>query len=475
MTANIQNGNGASPEEAGPHGLVELQTGTATQKARKFSVFDSHHAPDPELLADCVHCGFCLTTCPTYLLWGEEMDSPRGRIQLMKMASSGDIGMTDTFTTHIDRCLGCMACVTACPSGVQYDKLIEATRPQIERNHPRTLWDRLFRTMIFSIFPYPTRLRLMTPFLWLYQKSGTKRLIETPTAKRLIPARLLGMEAILPPIRLSSLLSRPKAFNRAKETKRRRVGLLIGCIQRVFFDDVNAATIRVLTAEGCDVVIPPTQGCCGALSIHSGREAEGLNYARKLIDTFEAYGLDTIVVNVAGCGSSLKEYGHLLRDDPEYAERAKAFSASARDITELLAELTPVAPRHPIPLRVAYHDACHLAHAQGVRSQPREVLRAIPGIELTDIPEAEVCCGSAGTYNLLEPATANQLGERKARNILSMNPELIATANPGCLLQIQASLQRLGTPTPALHPVQLVDASIRGVLPPEVVRKEVQS
>ena len=470
---SMHNGNNGSPEDAGPHGLVELQTRITTKKG--LSAFDSHHAPDPELLADCVHCGFCLSTCPTYLLWGEEMDSPRGRIQLMKMASTGDIGMTDTFTTHIDRCLGCMACVTACPSGVQYDKLIEATRPQIERNHPRSLWDRLFRTLIFSLFPYPTRLRLMTPFLWLYQKSGAKRLLETPTAKRLIPARLLGMESILPPIRLRSLLSRPKAFNRAQNTKRRRVGLLIGCIQRVFFDDVNAATIRVLTAEGCDVVIPPTQGCCGALSIHSGREAEGLDYARGLIDTFEAYGLDTIVVNVAGCGSSLKEYGHLLRDDPEYAERAKAFSASVRDITELLAELTPIAPRHPIPLRVAYHDACHLAHAQGIRSQPREVLRSIPGIELTDIPEAEVCCGSAGTYNLLEPKTANELGERKARNVLSVNPEMIATANPGCLLQIQASLRRLGTPIPSLHPVQLVDASIRGTMPPGFVRKEVRT
>ena len=470
---SMHNGNNSSPEEAGPHGLIELQTRITTKKG--ISAFDSHHAPDPELLADCVHCGFCLSTCPTYLLWGEEMDSPRGRIQLMKMASTGDIGMTDTFTAHIDRCLGCMACVTACPSGVQYDKLIEATRPQIERNHPRSLWDRLFRTLIFSLFPYPTRLRLMTPFLWMYQKSGAKRFIETPAAKRLIPARLLGMEAILPPIRLRSLLSRPKAFNRAQSTKRRRVGLLIGCIQRVFFDDVNAATIRVLTAEGCDVIIPPTQGCCGALSIHSGREAEGLDYARSLIDTFEAYGLDTIVVNVAGCGSSLKEYGHLLRDDPEYAERAKAFSASVRDITELLAELTAVAPRHPIPLRVAYHDACHLAHAQGIRSQPREVLRAIPGIELTDIPEAEVCCGSAGTYNLLEPETANELGERKARNVLSVNPEMIATANPGCLLQIQASLRRLGTPIPSLHPVQLVDASIRGIMPPGFVRKEVRT
>jgi len=463
---NRHNDNDAPLEEAGPHGLTELRTVLPIKQG--FSAFDMHHAPDPELLADCVHCGFCLSTCPTYLLWGEEMDSPRGRIHLMKMASEGEIGITDTFSTHMDRCLGCMACVTACPSGVQYDKLIEATRPQVERNHPRGLWDRLFRTMIFSLFPYPNRLRLMTPLLWLYQKSGAKRLLETPTAKRLIPARLLGMEAILPTIRLNSLLSRPKAFNRAKSTKRRRVGLLIGCIQRVFFDDVNAATIRVLTAEGCDVVIPPTQGCCGALSIHSGREVEGLNYARGLIDTFEVYALDTIVVNVAGCGSSLKEYGHLLRDDPEYAERAKAFSASVRDITELLAELTPVAPRHPINLRVAYHDACHLAHAQGVRRQPRDVLRAIPGIELTDIPEADVCCGSAGTYNLLEPATANQLGERKAQNILSMKPDMIATANPGCLLQITAALQRLDQPLPALHPVQLVDASIRGVLPPGV-------
>ncbi len=463
------------PEESGPHGLIELDTITSTKREPRFVAFDAYHAPDPELLADCVHCGFCLPTCPTYLLWGEEMDSPRGRIHLMKMASEGEIPMAETFTKHIDRCLGCMACVTACPSGVQYDKLIEATRPQIERNYNRTLGDRLFRSLIFSLFPYPARLRLLTPLLWLYQKSGAKGLLETPLARRLIPARLLGMEAILPSIRLTSLLARPRTFNRAKQTKRRRVGLLTGCIQRVFFDDVNAATIRVLTAEGCDVVIPPTQGCCGALSIHSGREAEGLGYARKLIDTFEAWGVDTVVVNVAGCGSSLKEYGHLLRDDPEYAERAKAFSASVRDISELLAELTPVAPRHAINLRVAYHDACHLAHAQGVRRQPREVLRTIPGIELTDIPEAEICCGSAGTYNLLEPETANQLGERKARNILSMQPDMIATANPGCLLQIKASLNRLGTPIPSLHPVQLVDASIRGVTPPGLARKEMRT
>jgi glycolate oxidase iron-sulfur subunit len=235
-------------------------------------------------------------------------------------------------------------------------------------------------------------------------------------------------------------------------------------VQRVFFDPVNAATIRVLTAEGFDVVIPD-QGCCGALNFHAGREAGGLDRARRMIDSFDTAQVETIVVNAAGCGSTLKDYGYLLRDDPEYAERAKAFSARVRDISEFLAEVEPVAPRQPVPLRVAYHDACHLGHAQNVRRQPREVLRALPGLDLLDIPEAEICCGSAGIYNLVEPGPAEELGERKARNILDTQPEMIATANPGCLLQINASLARLGETIPTVHPVELVDASIRGVLP----------
>ncbi|MBE3558238.1 MAG: glycolate oxidase subunit GlcF [Ktedonobacteraceae bacterium] len=432
---------------------------------RKGSGFDAHHPPDPEIIDDCVHCGFCLTTCPTYLLWGEEADSPRGRIQLMKMANQGEITVNQTFTTHIDRCLGCMACVTACPSGVQYNKLIEATRPQIERHYSRPFADRIFRNLLFSFFPYPRRLKMLLPPLWLYQKTGMRRLLTNASIRRFIPQRLLSMEAILPEVRASALFSQLPQFTRARSGRRRRVGLLTGCIQRVFFDRVNAATLRVLVAEGCDVVIPPAQGCCGALSMHAGREEEGLALARRLIDTFEAWGVDTIVVNAAGCGSHLKELGYHLRDDPAYAERAKAFSASVRDIMELLAELEPAAERHAIPLRVAYHDACHLAHAQGIREQPRAVLRTIPDLELVDLPESEICCGSAGTYNLLEPEAANQLGERKARNILSVQPELIATANPGCLLQIQASLQRLGASIPALHPIELVDAAIRGVKP----------
>ncbi|MGH2514592.1 MAG: (Fe-S)-binding protein, partial [Ktedonobacterales bacterium] len=236
----------------------------------------------------------------------------------------------------------------------------------------------------------------------------------------------------------------------------------------VFFDPVNAATVRVLAAEGCDVIAPPAQGCCGALHIHGGREADGLALARRLIDTFERAGVDTIAVNAAGCGSNLKEYGHLLRDDPAYAERARAFSAKVRDISEVLAELEPVAPRHPLPLRVAYHDACHLSHAQGIRKQPRAVLRGIPGIELVDIPEGEICCGSAGVYNLTEPEPASQLGDRKARNVLCTHPDVLVAANPGCLLQITSALARQGAAIPTLHPVELVDASIRGVNPPGV-------
>jgi glycolate oxidase iron-sulfur subunit len=242
--------------------------------------------------------------------------------------------------------------------------------------------------------------------------------------------------------------------------------MVLGCVQRVFFEEVNAATVRVLTAEGCDVIVPQAQGCCGALSLHAGREDEGLAFARRLIDAFERAEVDTIIINVAGCGSTLKEYGYLLRDDADYAERAQAFSSRVQDVHEFLAELEPVAPRHPIGARVAYHDACHLAHGQGVRKQPRALLRGIPGLEVVDIPEGEICCGSAGVYNLLEPTAAGELGERKARNILSTHCDALVAANPGCLLQISASLKAQGRSLPMLHPVELVDASIRGVVPP---------
>ncbi|HEY6737916.1 MAG TPA: glycolate oxidase subunit GlcF [Actinopolymorphaceae bacterium] len=417
--------------------------------------FDAHHPPAEDLISDCVHCGFCLPTCPTYALWGEEMDSPRGRIYLMDLVHEGAASFDDTLVGHFDSCLGCMACVTACPSGVQYDKLLEAMRPQIERNYQRTWKDRLFRRAIFALFPYPWRLRIAALGGILYQRTGLRRLV----GKRL-KGRLAAAESLLPPVRLRDVLARTPARVPAQGPVRRKVALLSGCVQRVFFAPVNAATTRVLAAEGCDVYIPRGQGCCGALSEHVGREDEALARARRTIATFEAYDVDDIVVNVAGCGSTLKEYGHLLRDDPEWAERAQRFSAKVRDVTQVLADLPPRATRHPIEARVAYHDACHLGHAQRVRNEPRAILRAIPGVELTDIPEAELCCGSAGVFNLLEPETADELGRRKAANVSAVDPDIVATANPGCLLQIR---RYLDGEVPLVHPVELVDASIRGV------------
>lgn len=441
-------------DDSGP-----VTAGMHVDEAPDGGVFDLLHPPRADLIDDCVHCGFCLPTCPTYLLEGNETNSPRGRIYLMKLGREGQVGMDAAFVRNFDACLGCMACVTACPSGVKYDQLIEAVRPQIERNWERTRADRAFRTMIFSLFPYPGRLRPAALLGTLYQHTGLRQLLWRAGVLDRLPARLRAMEALLPDLSMRSVVARQPAFTPAQGTARHRVGLLSGCVQRVFFGDVNAAATRVLAAEGCDVVAPKDQQCCGALSGHAGREAEAAGRARRLIDVFERAGVDSIVANVAGCGSSMKEYGNLLRDDPAYAERAVAFSAKVRDITELLAELGPVAPRHPIPARVAYHDACHLAHAQGIRAQPRQVLRTIPQLSVMDIPEAEICCGSAGIYNLVQPEPAETLGRRKVEQIATTAPDAVVTANAGCLLQIR---RYLAAGTPLFHPIQLLDASIQG-------------
>jgi glycolate oxidase iron-sulfur subunit len=420
------------------------------------SAFDDHRPPRLDLINDCVHCGFCLPTCPTYVLWGEEADSPRGRIYLMETGLAGE-PMTDSMVQHFDRCLGCMACVTACPSGVRYDRLIEDTRAQVERRHPRTRAERLLRGAIFRLFPYPRRLRLLRGPLRAYQASGVRRLLgpllaRTPT--------LATLESLAPRLRRPERL--PERVP-AVGPRRAVVGMLTGCVQRAFFPDVNAATARVLAAEGCDVVLPRAQGCCGALSVHTGREAEAQRFARSLIDAFEDAGVDYLVVNAAGCGSSLKEYGDLLRDDPSYAERAAALAAKVRDVSEVLVELGPVAPRHPLPLSVAYHDACHLAHAQGVRAQPRRLLADIPGLSLREIASAEICCGSAGVWNVLNPEPARELGDRKARDVLATGADLLVTANPGCLMQVAAAVHRAGGVIGLAHTVQVLDASIRAL------------
>ncbi|WP_225914546.1 glycolate oxidase subunit GlcF [Nocardioides jiangsuensis] len=424
-----------------------------------MGAFDDHNPPDAALVGDCVHCGFCLPTCPTYVLWGEEMDSPRGRIYLMKEGLEGE-PMSDSMVQHWDACLGCMACVTACPSGVQYDKLIESTRAQVERRHERDGKDKALRGLIFSIFPHPKRLRLLRGPLRGYQKLGLDRLVRrTGLLERMAP-QLAAMEGLAP------RLGRPEPLPpriEATGTRRAVVGLLTGCVQGAFFPGVNSATARVLRAEGCEIVVPPSQGCCGALSVHNGREAEAQKYARSVIDAFDDADVEYIVVNAAGCGSTMKEYADLLADDARYAERAKAFAEKVRDVSEILAELGPVAPRHPLPMSVAYHDACHLAHAQGVRSQPRQLLTGIPGLELREIAEGELCCGSAGIYNILNPEPARELGDRKAANIVATGAEVLVTANPGCLMQVTSAIERSGHPMGMAHTIEVLDASIRGL------------
>jgi glycolate oxidase iron-sulfur subunit len=413
-----------------------------------------------DLLSDCVHCGFCLPACPTYASWGDEMDSPRGRIDLMKGIHDGALRLDATVVEHFDACLGCLACVPACPSGVRYDLLIESTRAQIETTYRRTFADALFRNLIFALFPYPERMRLATLPLGLYVRSGLQRLVRASRVLRFLPQRLAQLDALSPAIPKEVRLT---GLHPARTpTTRMRVALIEGCVQRVFFSNVNAATIRVLTAEGCDVVVPEKQGCCGALSLHGGRAAEAKRFAAELIAAFEREPVDAIIINAAGCGSTLKQYGEFFGPDDPLHARAEAFTRKIRDINEFLAELPPLAVRHPIERRVAYHDACHLSNGQGIRSQPRALLKAIPGLTLCEIPSGDQCCGSAGTYNLFEPSSAIEIGERKVDNVLSIAPDILASANPGCTLQIQSLLQKRNVSLRAAHPIELLDASIAG-------------
>jgi glycolate oxidase iron-sulfur subunit len=409
------------------------------------------------LIDDCVHCGFCLPTCPTYVLWGEEMDSPRGRIHLMQQHVDG-APLSGPMVEHFDRCLGCMACVTSCPSGVQYDRLIEVTRAQVEEEHPRTRGERALRKAIFSVFPYPRRLRALRGPLRAYQRSGLERLIRrSGLIDRLSPS-IAAMERLAPPLgRREHIPVRTPA----RGPRRATVAMLTGCVQREFFPQVNAATARVLAMEGCDVIAPKTQGCCGALSLHSGRAEEAKAFARQTIATFES--ADAIVVNAAGCGSAMKDYEALFADDQAWADRAAALTGKTRDLAEFLSELGPRADRHPLSITIAYHDACHLAHAQGIRAQPRVLLAGIPGLELREIADPEICCGSAGVYNLLQPEAAQELGGRKAAGVRATGAELLVAANPGCSLQIATALRRVGEDIRVAHTAEVLDASLRGV------------
>ena len=404
------------------------------------TAWDDTRPPELDLIKDCVHCGFCLPTCPSYAVFEEEMDSPRGRIVLMRIGHEEGSEVSAEMTTHLDRCLGCMACVTACPSGVQYDRLIERARPQVERHGPRSRRERLLRKGIFALFTHPGRLRAAVPFMALQQRLPVK----------------VPFGELAPRVPVRAALRRLPEVTPAAGERRGRVALMQGCVQRVFFNDVNAATVRVLADEGWEVHAPRQPRCCGALQLHTGVEDEARELARRTIDAYD--GFDRVVVNVAGCGSAMKEYGYLFEGDT----RAEAFSAKVLDVHELLASEEPRATRHPVPLKVAYHDACHLAHAQGVREQPRALLRGIPDLELLEPADWELCCGSAGIYNLVQPEPAAELGRRKAANLAATGAEAIAAANPGCAIQIAAHMEQ---PVPIHHPMTLLDHSIRGSRP----------
>lgn len=428
--------------------------------------FDDHHAPDPSLLSDCVHCGFCLPACPTYALWGEEMDSPRGRILLMDLARSGERPMGPEMVSHWDSCLGCLACVPACPSGVAYDRLLEQTRQQVDRRYPRPLRERLWREALFSVLPHPTRMRLLSSLLWAAERVGVRDLGERALDRA--PAEIRAALRLAPAIGLRSSWAPMPAPRRPAHGRpaRLRVAILAGCVQRVMEAPTNQATAEVLAAYGAEVRVPSGQGCCGALELHAGREQSALRRARRFVASFEDPAVDRIAINAAGCGAMLRDLGRLLEDDPDWAARAARVAAKVRDVSEVLDELGPPDGLHRLPVRVAYHDACHLAHAQGVRDAPRRVLAAVPGLELLEVPEGDLCCGSAGTYNLTQPVAAHELGLRKATNLRAVAPDCVAAGNPGCLLQIRAALAEQGSSLPALHPVELLRASVRGTGPP---------
>ncbi|MDE2181239.1 MAG: 4Fe-4S dicluster domain-containing protein [candidate division NC10 bacterium] len=425
-------------------------------------VFDQLDPPDPELYLDCIHCGFCLPTCPTYLVLGNEMDSPRGRLYLIRTASEGKIGFSDSFAKHIDLCLLCRACETACPSGVKFGFLMEAARGQVERRYQYPTVERWFRDVLLHTFTDLGRLRTLTSLLRLYQRSGLQRLIRASGFLSRL-GRLGRMEALLPDIITPYQHGELAEVTPAKGQRRGRVGLLLGCVQRFFFAYVNAATIRVLSENGYEVVVPRDQGCCGSLLIHEGKREQGKALAMQTIDLFERANVNQIVVNAAGCGSVMKEYGELLRPDPAYAGKADVFSRKVRDISEMLAEAPLRGELQPLNLTVTYHDACHLAHGQKIRQAPRRLLKTIPGLRFVELKESDFCCGSAGIYNLLHPELAQQLLDRKIERIRETGAQVVVSGNPGCSLQIEKGLRERGLQVRVMHPVELLDWSYRGM------------
>ncbi|MCH6554779.1 MAG: (Fe-S)-binding protein [Acidobacteria bacterium] len=413
--------------------------------------------PTWEDYSKCIHCGLCLNACPTYRLLGVEPDSPRGRIHQMILVEEGRLKLGDSFVRHIDLCLDCRACETACPSGVQYGKLVEAARAQIEQHHRRPLFSRLLRSLgLRHLLPYPRRLALVARLLRFYQRSGAQTLVRRSGLLRWL-GKLGAAEKFLPRIDDRFFFSQLGRVFPAEGERRARVAFFAGCMQQVAFTQLNQTTIRVLQKNGCDVIVPAGQVCCGALHVHAGVRDVARRLARQNLDAFATDDFDAIITNTAGCGSTLKEYDQLFPDDEKAKQKAEQFQDKMRDVTEFLAALGLRPPEKEVRLRVTCQDSCHLLHGQKVRHAPRELLRAIPGIELVEMKLADHCCGSAGIYNLLHPEIAGELLAEKMEHARATSADVIVTANPGCILQLRAGVEQFGTGQQVLHVVELLD------------------
>jgi len=421
--------------------------------------FDDIDRPQKKIVDDCVHCGFCLSACPTYIETGNELDSPRGRIYLMGSVLDNKIPLSDSVVEHLDKCLGCLACETACPSGVEYRFLIEASRSQIERNYKRSAGDKLFRGLLFSILPYPKKLGRILPFIYLYNKSGIRKLFNSFGVLKRISSSLNRLEQMIPDVDTMRVKEFPEVITPDKE-KKYRVALLTGCIQNVFFSETNISTINVLKKLGCEIVIPGEQSCCGALSVHTGRLGEGRDFARKIIDIFSSLDVDAFIINSAGCGSAVKEYAYLLSEDPNYSQKAKRLAEKTKDIMEFIDEIGIDRNLNDLNMKITYQDACHISHGQNIRSAPRNILSKIPGLELIEMKNSDTCCGSAGLYNILQPDLAEDILAKKIESIENTSAECIVAGNPGCLLQIQKGLRERKRNLKIAHPIEILDKSL---------------
>jgi glycolate oxidase iron-sulfur subunit len=416
------------------------------------------HGLSVEGVNQCVHCGLCLAYCPTFSELGTEMDSPRGRIFMIKSLAEGRMSLTDPTVEHLSLCLDCRACETVCPSGVPYGRLIEAAKAEIERQRPGGAVRRAFRWLNFGLLlGSPRVLRAAAAGLRFYQASGLQSLVRRSGLVKLLPGTLPAWEALLPPMPRAADRAPLPALIAAEGVRRGRVALLTGCVQSVVFGAHNRATARILAKNGFEVVVPSGQGCCGALNAHGGDHGRALAMAKRTIGVFEAARVDAVVVNTSGCGAHMKAYGALLADDPAWAERARRFAATVQDISELLAKAPLRGPLRAVPMTATYHDPCHVVHGQKIKKEPRQLLAQVPGLALVELPESDWCCGSAGIYNLTQPEMATRLLARKVGHVESTGAQAVVTANPGCILQIQQGLRERGREVAVLHLVEILD------------------